>query len=354
MSSSDLSPNLALPFLLPAQAQKHVTHNEALGLLDVLVQLTVQDFSATTPPANPVEGVVWALGDTPTDAWAGQGGKLATWLGGAWQFITPRPGWRAADQLDGLLRVWTGTDWVRPALDNLDGIGIGTAHDATNRLAVAADATLLSHGGSDHRLVVNKATPADTASLLYQTGFSGRAEMGLTGDDDFSVKVSADGTAWIQALQIAAGSGIVTTNAGFRVGPDSVYHRGNVLGSLGTVGGKPTGALFETGTNANGHYVRYADGTQMCWQTLPITTRAAGSTQFEDWIFPASFVSGVLPFVTSSPRSYNNDSGAEDAARHLRTAVRGVSNNSSRACIVNTHSAAIDGRIDIKAIGRWH
>ena len=47
---SDLSARLGLPYLMPAQAQKHVTHNEALAHLDLLVQLVVQGFDATEPP----------------------------------------------------------------------------------------------------------------------------------------------------------------------------------------------------------------------------------------------------------------------------------------------------------------
>ena len=34
---TDTSSNLKLPFILPSQAQKHVTHNEALQILDALV-----------------------------------------------------------------------------------------------------------------------------------------------------------------------------------------------------------------------------------------------------------------------------------------------------------------------------
>ena len=47
---SDLSPILSLPLLQASQAQKHVTHNEALMQLDLLVQLTVADRTRTTPP----------------------------------------------------------------------------------------------------------------------------------------------------------------------------------------------------------------------------------------------------------------------------------------------------------------
>ncbi|MEZ5686595.1 MAG: DUF2793 domain-containing protein [Paracoccaceae bacterium] len=53
---SDLSTRLGLPYLQPSQAQKHVTHNEALQTLDILVQLVVEDFYANLPPEVPVEG----------------------------------------------------------------------------------------------------------------------------------------------------------------------------------------------------------------------------------------------------------------------------------------------------------
>ncbi len=55
-------------------------------------------------------------------------------------------------------------------------------------------ATLLNHDGAGHQLKINKAAAGDTASLLYQDAFSGRAELGLAGDDDFHFKVSPDGS----------------------------------------------------------------------------------------------------------------------------------------------------------------
>lgn len=53
---SDQSPRLSLPFILPAQAQKHVTHNEAIELLDLIVQLTLLSVSQVTPPATRKKG----------------------------------------------------------------------------------------------------------------------------------------------------------------------------------------------------------------------------------------------------------------------------------------------------------
>ncbi|MFN3315094.1 MAG: DUF2793 domain-containing protein, partial [Hyphomonas sp.] len=58
---AEYSPRLNLPFIQQAQAQKHVTHNEAIERLDLLVQLVVEGFGATTPPVDPQEGQIWAL-----------------------------------------------------------------------------------------------------------------------------------------------------------------------------------------------------------------------------------------------------------------------------------------------------
>lgn len=215
---SELSSRLGLPFLMPAQAQKHVTHNEALERLDLLVQLVVEGFDATTPPTTPQSGQVWALGAGATGDWSGQDGTLAAWQGGGWQFIAPQPGWCAASATD--LRLWTGATWqpIGPTnFDNLAGVGINASADAMNKLAVAAAASLFNHDGAGHQMKVNKAAPGDTASLLFQTGFSGRAEMGVLGTDDFAVKVSADGATWATGLVVDRVTGRVTCPAGLTV-----------------------------------------------------------------------------------------------------------------------------------------
>ena len=208
------SSRLALPLIQPAQAQKHVTHNAAIEMLDALVQLTLQAIDATTPPVAPAEGEAWALGPAPTGAWAGQPGMVASFRGGGWLFLTPQTGWQAWVTGLGDIRVYDGTTWVAiggsgaPSFQNLPGVGINATSDATNKLAVSADATLLNHAGGGHQLKINKSAPPDTASLLFQSGFSGRAEMGLAGADDFAIKVS-DGVTWFPGLSVLGASGAV-------------------------------------------------------------------------------------------------------------------------------------------------
>jgi len=108
------SPNLNLPYLQAAQAQKHVTHNEALERLDLIVQLTVQSFAETTPPLTPLEGQVWAIGPGAVNDWSGHDGALAAWANGGWLFVTPRAGWRAVSGTEH--RIWDGAGWVSPDL----------------------------------------------------------------------------------------------------------------------------------------------------------------------------------------------------------------------------------------------
>ncbi|MDZ7709419.1 MAG: DUF2793 domain-containing protein [Roseovarius sp.] len=232
----DQSPRLSLPFILPSQAQKHVTHNEALTRLDIIAQLAVEGIDASTPPALPEAGQVWALGPAPTGDWAGQADMLAGFVNESWLFVAPGEGWLAFDKSDGRLFRRAGSGWeplAPPTLDNLDGVGINASHDSTNRLALSAPATLFNHEGAGHQLKINKATAGDTASLLFQTGFGGRAEMGTSGSDDFAVKVSADGAVWVTALSFEAATGHATGTAVQQSAADATPGRLMTTGAFG-------------------------------------------------------------------------------------------------------------------------
>ncbi|MEQ1694541.1 MAG: DUF2793 domain-containing protein [Hyphomicrobiaceae bacterium] len=209
----DQTPNLALPYILAAQAQKHVTHNEAIRALDAMTQIGVVSRSITVPPASPAEGDCYLTPPAATGAWAGTAGRLAAFQDGAWMFFAPRDGWIAWIADEAAAVVYAGSSWTL-LIAALPTLGVNATADTTNRLAVSASATLLNHDGSGHQLKVNKATAGATASLLYQTNFSGRAEMGTTGDDDFHVKVSADGTTWRDAMLISAATGKASFPAG--------------------------------------------------------------------------------------------------------------------------------------------
>lgn len=294
----DQSPVLALPMIQPAQAQKHITHNEALLVLDALVQLTVDSHDSTSPPADPGTGARHIVAPGAIGAWAGQDGAVALWTGSDWRFFAPRAGWRADHTPSGTVLRHDGTSWQETAGSGpVEELGIGGATpDAVNRLAVASDAVLLTHDAAgDHRLKVNRADATKTASLLFQTGFSGGAEMGLAGSGDWSVKVSPDGTGWTEAITIDAATGQVQgaavqagpqdTTAGRLATVEGTYGPASLIGTVAETGGMPSGAVLESGADgAGGHYLRLADGSQVCWGTLSapahdISTASGGAFQ---------------------------------------------------------------------------
>lgn len=213
--------NLGLPCIEGSQAQKHVTHNDALRLLDTLVQLAVTDRDLAAPPGAPVEGERFIVKAGATGAWSGHDDAIAAWQDGGWQFSAPRIGWLAYVADEGLLRVWNGSAWVDvfaalTALQNLTLLGLGTTADAGNPLSAKLNNALfaartVAEGGDGHlRYKLSKENAAKTLSFLFQDNWSGRAEIGLTGDDDFHFKVSPDGGTWFDGIKIDRSSGRVS------------------------------------------------------------------------------------------------------------------------------------------------
>ena len=69
--------------------------------------------------------------------------------------------------------------------------------------------------------------------------------------------------------QSAAGTKNFTGN--IQLAGSQVYARSNILGTVSESGGVPTGAIIERGSNANGEFVKYADGTMICTGALSLT-----------------------------------------------------------------------------------
>ena len=207
------TPLLDMPYIMPSQAQKHVTHNEALRALDSLVHLAVTAGGVNEPPEVIEDAERFIVGPEPTGAWSmARADQIAAMEDGAWTFRTPRIGWRAYVQNSGSSIVFDGATWIeeQSGTERTNRLGVNTDADDTNRLAVASAATLLTHDGADHRLVINRAGETNTASLVFQTAWSGRAEFGLAGDGDWRVKVSEDGANWRDALIAGARTGAVS------------------------------------------------------------------------------------------------------------------------------------------------
>lgn len=223
------TPNLDLPLIAGNQNQKHVTHNEALRMLDCLVQLSVIDRDLTVPPVGPSDGDRYMVASGATGAWAAKDLNIAAWVDGAWIFFPPTLGWQCWIEDEALLLVYTGAPnyWVDIAAaggfvtvtqtgnGSLKKVGINTAADNTNRLAVKSDAVLFSHddvtpGNGNMLATLNKATAGDDAGFTFQVGFNTRALFGLLADSDWTVKVSPDGATFYTGLKIDKDNGAVS------------------------------------------------------------------------------------------------------------------------------------------------
>ncbi len=514
---SDDSPILGLPYILPSQAQKHVTHNEALRILDVAVQLAVLSRMQGAPPPSPTLGERHIVGPAASGEWVGQSGRIAFREQANWGFLQPVEGWIATVLDETQTVTYRAGAWV--SQDELPlrvaHLGVSAAPDATNRLAVSSPATLLNHAGGGHQLKLNKAMASDTASLLFQTGFSGRAEMGAMGSDAFQIKVSADGSTFRVAVTADPASGEVTLPSGaalsdgsvaqpslrfaadgdtgiarsgandmsliaggterFRVnasggvltglltgtavmqtlsdatsgrlmpvgafglgGSTSVqvtqlndiaangfyrlqsanaaagnaplgagawevvhhqfdttsatqiafratlqspvlwmrhkgtgvwgewrelFHHGNIVGIVNQVAGVPTGAVMERGTNANGSFVRYADGTQICWVTgvnMGLVTFAGNGTLAAPFrtdavslTWPAAFIAAPSAHPSFAPIDVSTPLEARNFVANMYLPPSATGWPFVRAARMGSNSAATQIIMSVMAVGRW-
>ncbi len=215
---SDNTTHLLLPYIQASQAQKHVTHNEALRLLDAMIHLSVLDRDLTTPPISPADGDRHIVASGATGLWAGWDLNVAFWVDGVWMRLAPRTGWRAWIEAERLLLVHDGAGWVGTtleALQNLALLGLGTTADAANPFSAKLNAALwtaktVAEGGTgDLFYTMNKEAAGDDLGLTLQTGFVTRALLGLFGSDRFRLAVSADGSTFFDGLSVDNATGIV-------------------------------------------------------------------------------------------------------------------------------------------------
>jgi hypothetical protein len=332
--------HLMLPFILAAQAQKHVTHNEALRLLDGLVQLAVLDRTRTAPPASPADGDRHIVASGATGLWTGWDLNVAYWVDGAWLRLVPRHGWLAWIAYEEVLLAFDGAAWIEaggggggvslPELadGSVGALGVNTGADATNRLAVRSNSVLFTAinagdgGNGDMRYVVNKESPTDTASFLFQSAWSGRAEFGLVGNDLFGVKVSPDGSVWNSAFSVTGEGRIITEGSSAfatQLGTVPVTPKFQVLssgadasflmarfsndahpGRIFLAKSRSAGGVGSHGSVVNGDFLGEfsfagSDGTKMS-EGARITVRAAGAPG-------SNYLPTTLSFATSTGTS---------------------------------------------------
>ena len=222
---ADITTNLLLPYILAAQAQKHVTHNDALRLLDGLVQLSVLDRDLTAPPASPAEGARYIVAAGATGAWSGWSGDVALWSDGAWLRLPARTGWLAWVADEATLFVWGGSTW------NTVGVPQDVS-DAIFSLVNSADPTkraLFSLSGITTGTTRTFTLPNTSSELAILAG-----TQTFSGNKTFSGTLTASGTVTVSAA--AASIGTATTTATYGMGTGATTTGVSKTVNLGTGG----------------------------------------------------------------------------------------------------------------------
>lgn len=186
-----------------AQAQKHVTHNEALVLLDALVQLTVESRTLTAPPGSPAQGACYIPATGAAGAWSGWAGQIAVYDGG-WFCIVPLSGLKAWVKAERLTVTYEDGAWR-------DGIAL-TAHGG--RVTLRAKEEELTLTGA----YVETADAAFIPDRAIVLGVSSRTTLAVTGATSYGVGIASDTTKFGNLLGIALNS----TNIGV-IGPTGFY-----------------------------------------------------------------------------------------------------------------------------------
>ena len=148
-----------------AQAQKHVTVNEALARIDALAAGRVESLGATTPPVTSADGDLHLVGTGATGDWAGQDGQLALFANGGWLFVQPWTGARMWDVEGSTELVFNGVDWVASA-DRSSPAGAATLTEIIEiDHAVASGPTSTAAGAIPDKAIVLGVTGRVTEAI---------------------------------------------------------------------------------------------------------------------------------------------------------------------------------------------
>lgn len=187
---------LGLPLVQPAQAQKHVTVNEAFARIDALAQVTLSG-SGTDVPGVPEEGALYAVEAGAGGDWTGEDGRLALYLNGGWLFIAPQVGWRG----------WRADTGVSVAFDGADWVPGGGAFSANGAGFVQRSVEVDHPVGAGSTSVVSGFIPANatvygiTGRVLSDIGGAASLEIGVAGSSNrYGNGIGVSTGAWLRGI----------------------------------------------------------------------------------------------------------------------------------------------------------
>ncbi|KZK84866.1 hypothetical protein PsAD13_01399 [Pseudovibrio sp. Ad13] len=214
---SETTSRLALPYIMAAQAQKHVTHNEALRLLDGLIQMGVLNATSAAPPSSPGEGDAYIVSSPATDVWTGWEKDVAFYTDGSWFRLPAIVGMRIWDADAETLLVYITGSWksLSDALSLLKSAPL--VHVARGTLGATTGLGVLEETLSD----LSGSSVATTIAIPDRSiclGVSTRTVSAITGATSYDCGIDGELSKFGGSLGVAAGS----TNKGI-IGPQGFY-----------------------------------------------------------------------------------------------------------------------------------
>ena len=222
----DESTRLKLPYIMAAQAQKHITHNEAIRALDALVQIGVQDKDLTSPPASPNDGDNYIVASGATGEWAGHDGQLAAFQDNGWMFYAPRAGWLAWVMDENQLNVHNGSNWQifsggssQPGASSLLNL---SPHGAETRFEIAEEELSLSGSHVESTITI------PNRAIVF--GVSSRTTQAISGANSYDCGIASEQDKYGGSLSIAEGatnSGVTSPTAFYSPTPIRITANGS-------------------------------------------------------------------------------------------------------------------------------
>lgn len=356
----------------------NVTLDPDLRLLSMVAQLAVDSLEAAEP-GTPTQG------DSVLLTAGVNNNRIAIYDGGAWVYLQPNPGWQLYDKATDQNYQWDGTSW-NIATEVIRAAGAFMDDEATNLAALKAiDQGLASTDGPTFAsptingtvggTAVTQSATDTTAGRLMKPGDFGIGteepppaflpEDGSQAVTGFASTTTSQSTAIGLPTNSAAinmrgfsnrqvqffgtiGAGFAnrffgrTQNAANTWQPlVEFYTTGNLLGTVSQSSGDPTGAVIERGSNANGEYVRFADGTQICTH-LQTSSGAGNST----WTYPAAFAASKTDALFANPAPLTGAYTTAIVATNTTTATFVVRDALSAGALTAVST-------QLMAIGRW-
>ena len=205
---------LKLPYIMAAQAQKHITHNEALRNLDAIIQLSVIDRDLTSPPASPTEGSRFIIANASTGEWLGKDNQIAAFQDSAWNYYIPNEGWLCWVEDENLLLAYDGTLW--------GGVSTGSGSAGTsNIINLSPFGAKTNFELSEEEITLSGASMDSTIFIPDRAivfGVSTRTTQAITGASSYDCGIASETGKYGSLLSIALNS----TNSGV-TGPTAFY-----------------------------------------------------------------------------------------------------------------------------------